>query len=161
MAFLPFRQQPPAPVLPGGFELHGDHTPSAQAINSLLASCSEATPPAERWSAALERSYGYLCILESNSGELVGFVRITSDQALNANLWDLLADPTDPGQAKVLAVLVHAAVARLRREVGGCSISLSARPEAVAALVKVGFIVDPGGIRAMGLDLRTRNRPRD
>ena len=153
MAFLPFRQQPPAPVLPGGFELHGDHTPSAQAINSLLASCSEATPPAERWAAALERSYGYLCILESNSGELVGFVRITSDQALNANLWNLAARP-GPHQAELIAVLVHRALTHLRKNLPGCSISIAAPPAALDALKTQGFVLDPGGIRAMGLRLR-------
>ena len=129
-------------------------------LDRLRIACGETIRSPERWRRVLSHSAWHLGIF--NPGDrLVGFVRATSDRALNANLWDLLADPTDPGQAKVLAVLVHAAVARLRREVGGCSISLSARPEAVEALVKVGFIVDPGGIRAMGLDLRTRNQPRD
>ena len=50
--------------------------------------------------------------------------------------------------------LVHTALNRLRRELPGCSISLSAPPEAVKALTQQGFVVDPGGIRAMGLALR-------
>jgi hypothetical protein len=90
----------------------------------------------------------------NGSGQLVGFVRATSDQALNANLWDLLSDPADPTRSEVLATLVHAALARLRRELGGCSISLSAPPEALPALTRAGFVVDPGGIRAMGLGLQ-------
>jgi hypothetical protein len=80
----------------------------------------------------------------------VGFLRVTSDQALNANLWDLLSDPGDPERPRVLAVLVHTALARLRQELAGCSISLSAPPEAIRALEAEGFVVDPGGIRAMG-----------
>ena len=88
------------------------------------------------------------------AGQLVGFVRATSDRALNANLWDLVADPADPGRAEVIDALVQAALSRLRREMRGCSISLSAPPEALKALTRVGFVVDPGGIRAMGLDLR-------
>ena len=84
---------------------------------------------------------------------LRGYVRITSDQALNANLWDLLSDPTDPAREQVITALLHASLARLRRELSGCSVSVSAPPEALAALSRAGFIVDPGGIRAMGLTL--------
>jgi hypothetical protein len=84
----------------------------------------------------------------------VGFVRATSDQALNANLWDLLADPADPNRSEIFTALVQTALARLRRELSGCSISLSAPPEALQALTGAGFVVDPGGIRAMGLQLQ-------
>jgi len=48
---------------------------------------------------------------------------------------------------------VQSGLGRLRRELGGCSISLSAPPEALTALTRMGFVVDPGGIRAMGLRL--------
>ena len=153
MSFLPFRQQPPAPALPGGFELRNDYIPSAEAINKLLAACNEAIPPADRWAAALQNSYGQLCILDCESGELVGFVRITSDQALNANLWNLAARP-GPHQAVLLAVLVHRSLSSLRKELPGCSISIAAPPAALEALKSQGFVLDPGGIRAMGLRLR-------
>jgi len=83
----------------------------------------------------------------------VGFVRATSDLALNANLWDLWADAQDPAQPELLLALVQGALTRLRRELPGCSISLSAPPQALEALKRQGFVVDPGGIRAMGLDL--------
>ena len=53
----------------------------------------------------------------------------------------------------MLHVLVQAGLQRLRRELGGCSISVSAPPEALEALRRAGFVVDPGGIRAMGLEL--------
>jgi hypothetical protein len=85
--------------------------------------------------------------------QLCGYVRITSDQALNANLWDLLSDPADPGREEVITALLQAALARLRRELSGCSVSVSAPPEALEALGRAGFLVDPGGIRAMGLQL--------
>jgi hypothetical protein len=83
----------------------------------------------------------------------VGFVRATSDLALNANLWDLAADPADPSQPQLLLVLVHTALARLRRDLPGCSISVAALPAALQPLRHQGFVVDPGGIRAMGLRL--------
>lgn len=150
---LPFRQQPPAPPLPARYQLRTDLNPAAEAINRLLASCGEATPPLERWSDALARSYGHLCILDSADAELVGFVRITSDQALNANLWNLSAKP-GPDQAQLLAVLVHRALSCLRKELPGCSISVAAPRSALDALTSQGFLLDPGGIRAMGLRLR-------
>jgi hypothetical protein len=83
----------------------------------------------------------------------VGFVRATSDLALNANLWDLAADPGEPDRGQLLLVLVHTALNRLRRDLPGCSISVAALPEAVEPLRQQGFVVDPGGIRAMGLQL--------
>ncbi|WP_315858746.1 hypothetical protein [Cyanobium sp. CH-040] len=100
----------------------------------------------------LERSLWHLRIVNREE-RAVGFVRATSDLALNANLWDLWADAQDPAQPELLLALVQGALARLRRELPGCSISLSAPPEALEALKRQGFVVDPGGIRAMGLHI--------
>ena len=151
---IPFRSQPPAPRLREGYRLVADGLPSPAALNRLLLASGDRARDAERWQRVLERSIWHLAV-ESSEGELVGFVRATSDLALNANLWDLCADPADPGQGEILAVLVHGALGRLRRELAGCSISLSAPSEALTALERHGFAVDPGGIRAMGLRLET------
>ncbi len=105
-----------------------------------------------RWRRVLECSLWHQWIVNREE-QLVGFVRCTSDLALNANLWDLWADARDPAQAELLLALVQGALAKLRRELPGCSISLSAPPEAVEALKRQGFVLDPGGIRAMGLQL--------
>lgn len=149
---LPFRNPAPGPRLPEGYQSESDGEVCWQALNKLLAGCGEQQRTAERWQRVLACSAWHLAIRDA-SGQLVGFIRATSDQALNANLWDLLTDPTDPGRDLVIQALVQLALARLRRELGGCSISLSAPPEALSALQQVGFIVDPGGIRAMGLTL--------
>jgi hypothetical protein len=149
---LPFRSQPPAPRLREGYRLLADGLPSADALNRLLLASGDQPRSAECWQRVLERSLWHLGV-EAPDGRLVGFVRATSDLALNANLWDLCADPAEPGQGEILAVLVHGALGRLRRELAGCSISLSAPPEALTALERYGFAVDPGGIRAMGLRL--------
>ncbi|MEX0589095.1 MAG: N-acetyltransferase [Cyanobium sp.] len=150
---LPFRSQPSAPRLREGYRLLPDGLPSPDALNRLLLACGEQPRGGDRWQRVLERSLWHLEV-ESPGGELVGFVRITSDLALNANLWDLCADPGDPHQGEILALLVHGALGHLRRELGGCSISLSAPPEAINALERYGFSMDPGGIRAMGLRLQ-------
>jgi hypothetical protein len=150
---IPFRSQPPTPRLREGYALLQQHDPDPASLNRLLLACGDAPRSPDRWQRVLKRSTWHLVVLNPG-GELVGFVRATSDQALNANLWDLVADPADPCRDEVIGALVQAALARLRRELSGCSISLSAPPEAVAALTRSGFVVDPGGIRAMGLDLR-------
>jgi hypothetical protein len=150
---LPFRSQPAIPRLREGYRLLSDTAPPVEELNRLLVACGEGPRGADRWRRALERSQWQLALLDP-SGGLCGYVRVTSDQALNANLWDLLSDPADPSRGELIAVLVMAALARLRRELSGCSISVSAPPEALAALTQAGFMVDPGGIRAMGLKLQ-------
>jgi hypothetical protein len=150
---LPFRSQPPAPRLPEGCQLLQNSWPACDSLNRLLQLAGEAPRSQERWQRLLERSLWHLAITDAG-GELLGFVRATSDLALNANLWDLLSDPGDPGRGAVLQVLVHGSLQRLRRELAGCSISLSAPPAALRALERHGFVLDPGGIRAMGLRLR-------
>jgi len=150
---LPFRSQPPPPRLREGYQLLWQPPLDAAELNRLLELCGERPRPGERWQLVLERSSWHLAVRDECE-RLVGFLRATSDLALNANLWDLLSDPADPGRAEVLTVLVHAGLGRLRRELGGCSVSLSAPPEALSALSRIGFVVDPGGIRAMGRELR-------
>jgi hypothetical protein len=150
---LPFRSQPPQPRLREGYQLLWQPPLEVEELNRLLELCGERPRPSGRWQLVLERSTWHLGVRD-DAERLVGFLRATSDLALNANLWDLLSDPGDPGRGDVLAVLVHAGLGRLRRELGGCSVSLSAPPEALSALNRVGFVLDPGGIRAMGRDLR-------
>ena len=150
---LPFRSHPPAPRLREGYTLLSDPEPDFDALNHLLRRCQETPRSPDRWQRVLACSSWHLAVIRADGG-LAGFVRATSDRALNANLWDLLSDPDDPARAEVITALVQTALGRLRREMGGCSVSLSAPPEAIEALTQAGFVVDPGGIRAMGLGLR-------
>lgn len=149
---VPFRSQPQPPALPEGYSLDGLQSPSGAELNRLLVQCGDPQRLEARLEQALARSNWQFSVRNPN-GVLVGFVRATSDLALNANLWDLSADPADPAQAQVLLVIVHAAMGRLRRELPGCSISVAAPSVALDALKQNGFVVDPGGIRAMGLRL--------
>jgi hypothetical protein len=149
---IPFRNQPSPPALPEGYGLESGDPPATADLQGLLLACGDPPRQSERLVLALKRSIWHLSV-RNPAGELVGFVRATSDLALNANLWNLSGHPGDPHRDQVLLVLVHTALNRLRRELPGCSISLSAPPEAVKALAQQGFVVDPGGIRAMGLGL--------
>ncbi len=149
---ISFRSSITQPRLPEGYRLETTPAPTAQELDALLVSCGDRSRQPELIERVLTRSIWHLLVRDPR-GQLVGFVRATSDLALNANLWDLSAAPGDPASATVLEVLVHGALSRLRREMAGCSISLSAPPEALDALRRHGFVVDPGGIRAMGLTL--------
>ena len=151
---LPFLQQTKIPQLPEGCRLETEKLPSPVALNALLASCGESTHPEELWLRAFERSLWQISLIDTETGELIGFVRATSDLALNANLWNLAARP-GPDQGQLLAVLVHRALHILRRDLPGCSLSVSAPEIAVSKLKEQGFIIDPNGIRAMGLRLKS------
>ena len=149
---MPFRSQPQPPALPEGYRLECEVSVAPAELNQLLVACGDPSRPLERLQLALSRS-GWQLSVRNSSDQLVAFVRSTSDQALNANLWDLAADPADAAAAQLLQVLVFTALTRLRRELPGCSVSVSAPQAALEALCSHGFLVDPGGIRAMGLRL--------
>ena len=149
---LPFRNPSPQSRLPQGYGLVWEPELTSADLNPLLSASGDPPRTDLIWQRVLQRSAWHLGVHNSH-GQWVGFIRATTDQALNANLWDLLSAPTEPRREEVLQCLVHSALSRLRREVGGCSISLAAPPESLSALRSAGFVIDPGGIRAMGLKL--------
>jgi len=147
-----FRSQPPAPRLPEGYGLVMEGQPvDAPAVNRFLQHCGAPARSDSIIARALEASAWTVRLLHGD--QLVGFVRVTSDQALNANLWNLAARP-GPDQGQLLAVLVHRALHILRRDLPGCSLSVSAPEIAINSLKEQGFVIDPSGIRAMGLRLK-------
>lgn len=75
-------------------------------------------------------------------------MRITTDLGLNANLWDLAA-LKGQHQKQFLSVLIYQSLLIIRRDLPGCSVSIAAPSIALQILENEGFIVDPGGIRAM------------
>lgn len=152
-----FRSQSSPPRLAEGYQLAWETLPvDVDDVQALLQRCGAPDRPIARMALALERSSWSVRVRDPDQ-RLVGFLRITSDGALNANLWDLAVDPDDPESQSVLTVLIHSAVSRLRRELSGCSISLAAPPGTLDVLEGQGFLVDPNGIRAMGLDLGGRS----
>jgi hypothetical protein len=148
-----FRSQASPPRLPEGYVLAWETLPvDVDDVQALLERCGAPVRPVARLALALERSNWSVRVRDADD-QLVGFLRITSDGALNANLWDLAVDPDVDSHQTVLTVLIHSAVSRLRRELTGCSISLAAPPDTLDVLESQGFLVDPNGIRAMGLAL--------
>ena len=140
------------PQIPEGFILLRSEVVPVRKINRLLSKCNQDTHQPRKLELALKSSEFYLTILEQTSDKLVGFVRVTSDKGLNANLWDLVAEPGDQ-QEKYIAIVVFNAIEIIRRELPGCSISVAAPLISLKALKANGFLLDPNGIKTMGYRL--------
>jgi hypothetical protein len=140
------------PQIPEGFILLRSEVVPVRKINRLLSKCNQDTHQPRKLELALKSSEFYLTLLQKTSENLVGFVRVTSDKGLNANLWDLVAEPGDQ-QEKYITIVVFNAIEIIRRELPGCSISVAAPLISLKALKANGFLLDPNGIKTMGYRL--------
>ncbi len=150
---FPFLRKNQPSTLPEEFILEKDRIPLAEDLNKLLARCREKTHPNRKLATALDKSFFCLSIFNQKNGKLLGFVRATSDHALNANLWNLVAEP-GKNQKRLLSILIKRALEILKRDLPGCSISVSSPSIAIEALTEQGFLLDPNGIRAMAYKLK-------
>nr|AUG32587.1 hypothetical protein PLO_601 [Paulinella longichromatophora] len=157
MNLFSFYNQAEQSRLPIGYVISSTIKPDPAELNELLVSCGEPRRSLDKLIRALDNSLWYLTVT-NDAGKLIGFVRATSDEALNSNLWDLVTLPTLSNSALVLEVLAQEALTLLKKDFPSCSISLAASPESLDSLRSLGFLVDPDGIRAMGLTL---NNPID
>ena len=78
---------------------------------------------------------------------LIGFARATSDYAFNATIWDVVVDPTFQGQGLGKAMMKYT-IAQLRNE-DISNITLFADPQVIKFYQRLGFILDPEGIKGM------------
>ena len=140
------------PQIPEDYILLRSEVISVRKINRLLSRCNQDTHQPRKLELALKSSDFYLTLLQKSSDNLVGFVRVTSDKGLNANLWDLVAEP-GVQQEKYITIIVFKAIEIIRRELPGCSISVAAPLISLQALKANGFLLDPNGIKTMGLRL--------
>ena len=140
------------PEIPGGFILLRSELIPVRKINRLLSKCNQDTHQPRKLELALKNSDFYLTLLQKTSGKLVGFVRVTSDKGLNANLWDLVAEPGDQ-QEKYISIVIFKAIEIIRKELPGCSISVAAPLISLKPLKANGFLLDPNGIKTMGIRL--------
>ncbi|WP_269603567.1 N-acetyltransferase [Prochlorococcus marinus] len=140
------------PQIPEGFVLLRSELVSVRKINRLLSKCNQDTHQPRKLELALKSSDFYLTLLQRTSENLVGFVRVTSDKGLNANLWDLVAEPGNQ-QEKYISIVVFKAVEIIRRELPGCSISVAAPLISLNSLKANGFLLNPNGIKTMGVRL--------
>jgi len=139
-------------ILPEGCFVNSSQIPLAKDVNKLLANCGCDTFPIKRFSEAIEKSNFFFTIQSEFKNKLYGFVRVTSDRGLNANLWNLSALPGNKQQL-FYSILLQVTLEKINREMPGCSISVQAPVSSFLSLEENGFIIDPNGIRVMGYKL--------
>ena len=132
--------------------MNSSQIPLAKEVNKLLASCGCDTFPVRLLFEAIQKSNFFFTIQNKLKNKLYGFVRVTSDRGLNANLWNLSATPGD-NQQLFYAILLQLTLEKINREMPGCSISVQAPESSFKSLEEIGFILDPNGIRVMGYKL--------
>ena len=126
--------------------------PESKEVNKLLANCGCETFPSKSLSEAIQQSNFFFTIQNEIKNKLYGFVRVTSDRGLNANLWNLSAAPGN-NQQLYYSILLQVTLEKINREMPGCSISVQAPVSSFKSLEESGFILDPNGIRVMGYKL--------
>ena len=108
--------------------------------------------PNDKLYQAIKNSNFFFAICSEYKRQVFGFVRVTSDKGLNANLWNLCAQP-GKNQKLFYSILLRSTLEKINREMPGCSISVQAPQSSFDSLEEIGFVLDPNGIRVMGLRL--------
>ena len=139
-------------ILPEGYFVNSSQIPLAKEVNKLLANCGCETFPIRPLSEAIQKSNFFFTIQNKLNNKLYGFVRVTSDRGLNANLWNLSAVKGN-NQELFYSILLKVTLEKINREMPGCSISVQAPESSLKSLEESGFILDPNGIRVMGYNL--------
>ena len=136
-------------TLPEGYYLNSSEVPLAKEVNKLLAGSGSEVFPVKALSIAIEKSNFFYTIQNQLKTKIYGFVRVTSDRGLNANLWNLCAERGN-NQELFYSVILQKTLEKINREMPGCSISVQAPASSFKSLEENGFILDPNGIRVMG-----------
>ena len=136
-------------VLPEGYFVNSSEIPPAKSVNKLLASCSSDFFANDKLFTAIEQSNFFFSICSKQRNKIHAFVRVTSDKGLNANLWNLCAEPGEY-QNLFYLVLLKLTLEKINREMPGYSVSVQAPISSFKSLEESGFILDPNGIRVMG-----------
>ena len=139
-------------ILPEGYFVNSSQIPLAKEVNKLLANCGCETYPIKLLAEAIHKSNFFFTIQNEMKNKLYGFVRVTSDRGLNANLWNLSAASGNNQQLYYL-ILLQVTLEKINREMPGCSVSVQAPVSSFKSLEESGFILDPNGIRVMGYKL--------
>ena len=139
-------------ILPEGYFINSSQVPKAKDINRLLLNIGCESFPIQKISLAIKNSDFFFTIQNESNKNLYGFVRVTSDRGLNANLWNLSAEQGN-NQNLFYLVLLQSTLEKINREMPGCSISVQAPVSSFKSLEESGFILDPNGIRVMSYKL--------
>ena len=139
-------------ILPEGYYINSSRIPKVKDLNRLLLNIGCESFPIQKISLAIKNSNFFFTIQNESNKKLYGFVRVTSDRGLNANLWNLSAEQGN-NQNLFYLVLLQFTLEKINREMPGCSVSVQAPVSSFKSLEKSGFILDPNGIRVMSFKL--------
>jgi aralkylamine N-acetyltransferase len=105
--------------------------------------------PLRKVKKAIEHSFLVVSMWEvkGKKRRLIGFARATSDHAFNATIWDVVVDPRYQNQGLGKAMMRYA-IQKLR-SADISNITLFADPQVVDFYRRLGFVVDPEGIKGM------------
>lgn len=105
--------------------------------------------PLRKVKKAIEHSFLVVSMWEvrGTKRRLVGFARATSDHAFNATIWDVVVDPKFQNRGLGKAMMKYA-ISQLR-SADISNITLFADPQVVKFYQRLGFILDPEGIKGM------------
>ncbi|MCC0176002.1 GNAT family N-acetyltransferase [Waterburya agarophytonicola K14] len=105
--------------------------------------------PLKKVKKAINHSFLVVSMWEvkNKKRRLIGFARATSDHAFNATIWDVVVDPTFQGRGLGKAMMKYA-ITQLRSE-DISNITLFADPQVIDFYQRLGFILDPEGIKGM------------
>lgn len=105
--------------------------------------------PLRKVKKAIEHSFLVVSMWEVNGKKrcLIGFSRATSDHAFNATIWDVVVDPKYQGKGLGKALMKYS-ISQLR-SADISNITLFADPQVVNFYQRLGFILDPEGIKGM------------
>ena len=105
--------------------------------------------PLRKVKKAIEHSFLVVSMWEvrGKKRSLVGFARATSDHAFNATIWDVVVDPKFQNRGLGKAMMKYA-ISQLR-SADISNITLFADPQVVKFYQRLGFILDPEGIKGM------------
>jgi ribosomal protein S18 acetylase RimI-like enzyme len=118
-------------------------------LEELCDSVGWARRPLRKVRKAIDHSFlvGSMWEIRGNRRRLVGFARATSDHAFNATIWDVVVHPTF--QKKGLGKLLMKYMIKKLRSEDISNITLFADPQVVDFYRRLGFVLDPEGIKGM------------
>ena len=105
--------------------------------------------PLRKVKKAIEHSFLVVSMWEvfEKKRRLIGFARATSDHAFNATIWDVVVDPKYQNRGLGKAMMKYT-ISQLR-SADISNITLFADPQVVKFYQRLGFILDPEGIKGM------------
>ncbi len=105
--------------------------------------------PLRKVKKAIQHSFLVVSMWEvkGKKRRLIGFARATSDYAFNATIWDVVVDPNYQNRGLGKAMMKYT-IAKLRSS-DISNITLFADPQVVDFYRRLGFVLDPEGIKGM------------